>query len=1114
MPTSLTESTLEAKIAAVEAAAGLESQTKTRLAELYRKALANLRAVGANIETAQKLRRAANAAPAQIQAIREALGDQTAPLPDATLDLDSSLTLPQIEQILEKEKTALAVAIAKQADLENRIEQETDRPALIRQRLSEAKEQQTDIAAQLTQPPPAGEGPATAEARRWAMESRQRALSAEIRALDEEFSTHPVRLDLLKAQRNEVAADVARLNGRVKLLDERATQQRRAEADGARTAAEEIRREAEGRHPLVASLAEQNARLTAEIADSASQLGELTAKTEAADAFARQLEEDFKSVKETIGIGVYGLNDELGRLLLEQRQSLPGLRAFRREARERDQRAGKVGAQRLLHRQELKRLGDPISFVTEIIDEAVAQDTPPVHAQLVELASERKALLEKAIETDDFSLRKLGELESAQQRLLASIERFDEFLDVHLLWVRSAPRTELKELGALPEQVWKILSPTDWLRSSQTLAYQATHSPVFALLAAALGLLVWSRKRLIQWVMNINAEIGKPETDRFAYTLQTLFVTLTVAAAWPLVAAVAGWQLKTSVEGTGFSSSLGSALIDLAAQFYFLRAFRLICVPNGLAAVHFRWPESSLRLLRRELDRLSWVFLPAAGVFIVAIRLDPLNAGWLIGRVAFVILVASLAFAFLRLLSPGSGVLAPYLSAAERQTFGRLYRFFYPPLVLAPLALGLLFVMGYLYTAGTLVKLAVESAWMVVGLIVLAGLTQRWLRVTRRRIAFESAMDRRRESLERSEDQGQRRPDERAGRFESDQPEKDLEALSDTSSELLNAAIIVAGVIGFFMIWSDVLPALRIFHEITLWHNTVIIDGEEKVQPITLADIGLAVFYGALTFVLAKRLPAILEIVLLHRFAMSAGSRYTFTTLTTYAVVTIGILLVLATIGAEWSQLQWLVAALGVGIGFGLQEIVANFISGIIILFERPIRIGDVVTVGDTDGIVTRIRIRATTVRNWDGKELLVPNKEFITGRLLNWSLSDQATRIVISVGIAYGSNVRLAMRLLEEAASENEKVLDNPAPSVIFETFGDNSLNIALRCFVASTDLRYPTISALNEAINDKFNDAGIIVPFPQRDLHLDTSRPLQVEIRRGADGLPKDGAVDTEDS
>jgi potassium efflux system protein len=272
---------------------------------------------------------------------------------------------------------------------------------------------------------------------------------------------------------------------------------------------------------------------------------------------------------------------------------------------------------------------------------------------------------------------------------------------------------------------------------------------------------------------------------------------------------------------------------------------------------------------------------------------------------------------------------------------------------------------------------------------------------------------------------------------------------------------------------------------------------------VTLASLGLALIYGIAAWLLATRLPALIEIVLLRRFDMAPSGRYTVTALTTYVIVAIGILLVLSILGARWSQVQWLVAALTVGIGFGLQEIVANFVSGLIILFERPIRVGDAVTIGDTDGIVTKIKIRATTIRNWDGKELLVPNKEFITGRLLNWSLSDPTTRLVLSVGIAYGSPVRQAMDLMEQAARENENVLDDPVPTVIFESFGDNALGLLLRCFVDSVDLRFTTASALNEAINEKFTAAGITIAFPQRDVHLDTQGPLRVRIENAGDSV-----------
>jgi len=250
--------------------------------------------------------------------------------------------------------------------------------------------------------------------------------------------------------------------------------------------------------------------------------------------------------------------------------------------------------------------------------------------------------------------------------------------------------------------------------------------------------------------------------------------------------------------------------------------------------------------------------------------------------------------------------------------------------------------------------------------------------------------------------------------------------------------------------------------------------------------------------VAARRLPALMEIVLLARLDISAGSRYAIATLSQYSIVAISILLVFNILGGSWSEIQWLIAALGVGIGFGLQEIVANFICGLILLFERPIRIGDIVTVGETTGVVTRIRIRSTTIRNWDQQELVVPNKEFITGRLLNWTLSDPMARIVIPVGIAYGSDVGLALKLVHDAAEENEQVLDDPPPLVTFEGFGDSALNIVLRCYIESMDHRLMTQSALNEEINRKFEQAGIVISFPQRDIHLDTSQPLDLRIHR----------------
>jgi len=333
---------------------------------------------------------------------------------------------------------------------------------------------------------------------------------------------------------------------------------------------------------------------------------------------------------------------------------------------------------------------------------------------------------------------------------------------------------------------------------------------------------------------------------------------------------------------------------------------------------------------------------------------------------------------------------------------------------------------------------------------------------------------------------------------QEDEPEIDLVAMSEESRKLLNTILVIVGIVGFWLIWSEVLPAFNILNDVTLWHHAVTVAGEAAMAPITLADLGLAMLIAVATFVAMKRFPALLEILLLQRVRMTAGSRYTITTLTTYVIVGVGVVVFFKVIGTDWSKVQWLLAALSVGIGFGLQEIVANFISGIIILFERPIRVGDVVTVGGADGVVTRIQIRATTIRTWDRQELLVPNKEFITGRLLNWSLSDQTTRIKVPVGVAYGSDVEKAMLLMDEAAAENTNVLKEPSPSILFEAFGDNTLNLVLRCFVGAQDVRMTTLTQLHQTINKRFNEAGITIAFPQRDVHLDTLKPLEVRISR----------------
>jgi potassium efflux system protein len=312
----------------------------------------------------------------------------------------------------------------------------------------------------------------------------------------------------------------------------------------------------------------------------------------------------------------------------------------------------------------------------------------------------------------------------------------------------------------------------------------------------------------------------------------------------------------------------------------------------------------------------------------------------------------------------------------------------------------------------------------------------------------------------------------------------------------LKLFLFILALAGIWAIWEPVFPAFGILQDIQFWSYSTVVDGVAKTVPITLANITMAAIVAVTTIIASHNLPGLLEVILLNHLPMNPGARYAYSTVSRYTITAIGIIIVFNTIGIKWANLQWLVAALGVGLGFGLQEIVANFVCGLIVLFERPFRIGDTVTIGDISGTVSRIRIRATTVIDWDRKELIVPNKEFIVGRLINWSLSDNHIRIRIPVGIAYGSDTKLAQELLLQAARKNPHVLPKPAAEAVFKGFGDNSLDFELRVYINGIENWWSMQHELNISIDNAFKEAGVTIAFPQRDVHLDATGPLEVRV------------------
>jgi potassium efflux system protein len=426
----------------------------------------------------------------------------------------------------------------------------------------------------------------------------------------------------------------------------------------------------------------------------------------------------------------------------------------------------------------------------------------------------------------------------------------------------------------------------------------------------------------------------------------------------------------------------------------------------------------------------------------------------------------------------------------------RLRYVWYPLAILLPLFVFWLAVIGYYYSAIELRNLVTYTIALLLGLNIINELVLRMLMLARRRIALKKAIAKQELHIKEASDA------EAAGAAGSDTPTLEMDTIigmseiDEQTRKLLKLVLFIFALAGIWLIWESVSPAFGILQDIRFWSYSTVVDGVSKTVPITLGNIVLAVILAVTTIIAGRNLPGLLEVILLKLLPMDPGARYAYATVCRYSITAIGFLIVFNTIGIRWANLQWLVAALSVGLGFGLQEIVANFICGLIVLFERPFRIGDTVTIGDVSGTVSRIRIRATTIVDWDSKELIVPNKEFIVGRLINWSLSDQKIRIRIPVGLAYGSDPKSADELLVRAARKNPLVLSEPAPQAVFKGFGDNSLDFELRVYINGIDNWWTMLNKLNVDINDAFKEAGVTIAFPQRDVHLDATGPLEVRV------------------
>ena len=266
-------------------------------------------------------------------------------------------------------------------------------------------------------------------------------------------------------------------------------------------------------------------------------------------------------------------------------------------------------------------------------------------------------------------------------------------------------------------------------------------------------------------------------------------------------------------------------------------------------------------------------------------------------------------------------------------------------------------------------------------------------------------------------------------------------------------------------------------------------------KPITVFNVIVFILAISVFIFIGVMLRRTLNKKILNRFKIDEGTSYTLSRITQYIVIVIGALISFQIVGIDLSGLAVIFGLLSVGIGFGLQNVTANFISGLIILFERPISVGDRVTVSNIEGDVTEINIRSTKVRTVNNISIIVPNSEFVSKDVINYSHGDPTYRLDINVGVSYGSDLDNVLKAMKEVADENSDVQQNPKAEVHLIEFGDSSWNMQLRAWIADVK-DYPRIrNELNKAIVRKFRDYDIEIPFPQRDLHVRSSVKLPLD-------------------
>ena len=728
--------------------------------------------------------------------------------------------------------------------------------------------------------------------------------------------------------------------------------------------------------------------------------------------------------------------------------------------------------------QKRNELYDLDAYIAKVESDEGEKFTNTEKIQLTNLLTERRKMSSDFIKSLNNQLNLAISLELTQQQITQISDQIQSKLEQQSFWVKSNNPINLDWFAELPRA---FMAQVDGILKKIGLPTNYSNLPY--LLMYCLGLFVVGgaifkfKDRIKQRLSKINGEINRLKYDNQWNTPQALlltaFLTLSRTLWFLAICQMLGFFfMKNPTEFWDWSFSM-------AGYWWFFTFWLSLFRQNGIFVRHFEFSQQSAIRFQSIIKRIVVAVVLLLNTSVFSNVTDYGLANDVIGQVNTIV---SLLFCIIIIAPRFKNVLRSYEDEKKNHNhiIVKIVQF---GLQIIPVGLVLLVALGYYYTALNLIQHLINSyiAWCVWWLI--CQVIYRGITVSSRRLAH-----RRLEEKLRQKQAGFNDDSTSDDVVVLNEKEEGL-ALNEVRSQLLRFAdlFIWTALIGiFYYVWSDLVTVASYLREVTLWQQTTTTEAGTVTESITLFNLLVALVIVGITYVLVRNISGILEVLIFSRVNLSQGTPYTITTLLTYIFIAIGGAWAFATLGMSWSKLQWLFAALSVGLGFGMQEIFANFVSGIILLFERPIRVGDTVTINGVSGTVAKIRIRAITLIDFDRKEVIVPNKSFVTGQVINWALSNTMTRLVINVGVAYGSNLELVKKLLLQAANEQTTVLKDPEPRAYFLSFGASTLDHELRVYVAQLAERTNTIDALNRRINELFAENNIDIAFNQLDVFI----------------------------